>query len=75
MRLPLITPRDEAKRGGSVMLRLPDHHPAPQVVAALRDLGIATDARSQTLRLSPGVMTTQAGTERLIAALGRLLRP
>ena len=75
LHLPLVTPRDAAKRGGSVMLRLPDHHPAPKVVAALRDQGIATDARSQTLRLSPGVMTTAAGTEALIAALGNLLRP
>ena len=75
LHLPLVTPRNAAKRGGSVMLRLPDHQPAPKVVAALRDQGIATDARSQTLRLSPGVMTTAAGTEALIAALGNLLRP
>ena len=75
LHLPLVTPRNAAKRGGSVMLRLPDHHPAPKVVAALRDQGIATDARSPTLRLSPGVMTTAAGTEALIAALVNLLRP
>ncbi|MEI2686188.1 MAG: aminotransferase class V-fold PLP-dependent enzyme [Cypionkella sp.] len=46
LHLPLVTPRDAARRGGSVMLRLPDHHPAPKVVAALRDQGIATDARA-----------------------------
>jgi selenocysteine lyase/cysteine desulfurase len=72
--LPLLTPRDPAKRGGSVMLRLPDSHPAADVVVALRAQGITTDARSQTLRLSPGVVTTLAGVEALVAALSGLLR-
>lgn len=72
--LPLLTPRDADKRGGSVMLRLPDSHPAAGVVAALRAQGITTDARSQTLRLSPGNITTMAGVETLVAALTGLLR-
>lgn len=72
--LPLLTPRDEAKRGGSVMLRLPEHRPAAEVVTALRAQGMTTDHRSQTLRLSPGILTTADGTDRLIAALGKLLR-
>ena len=71
--LPLHSPRDEARRGGSVMLRLPEKHPAADVVAALRAHGITTDARGPVLRLSPGVMTTAAGTEKLIAALGTVL--
>ena len=71
--LPLQTPREEERRGGSVMLLLPDRHPAAVVVAALRGQGITTDARGQVLRLSPGVMTTAAGTEKLIAALGTAL--
>ena len=57
----------------SIMVRLPDALPAPQVVATLRAQGITTDARSQTLRLSPGIMTTDAGTDRLIVALKALL--
>ena len=72
--LPLISPRNPDKRGGSVMLRLPDHLPAAGVVASLRAQGITTDARGQTLRLSPGVVTTLAGVERLVEALGRLVR-
>jgi selenocysteine lyase/cysteine desulfurase len=72
-RLPVLTPRDEPQRGGSVMLRLPDSHPASTVVAALRDKGIITDARGQTLRLSPGVLTTTAGCDRLAQALPRIL--
>ncbi|MBI1170844.1 aminotransferase class V-fold PLP-dependent enzyme [bacterium] len=74
MGLALLTPRAEEKRGGSVMLRLPDHLTAPEVVSALRAQGITTDARGQTLRLSPGIMTTGAGTDRLLAALRALLR-
>ncbi len=73
--LHLVTPRPEAKRGGSVMLRLPDTHPAAAIVAALRAQGITTDCRSQTLRLSPGIITTLDATERLIAALAALLTP
>ncbi|OHC58643.1 MAG: class V aminotransferase [Rhodobacterales bacterium RIFCSPHIGHO2_02_FULL_62_130] len=73
--LHIITPRAPEKRGGSVMLRLPDDRPAAQIVTALRTQGITTDARSQTLRLSPGNLTTLDGTETLIAALGKLLRP
>ena len=73
MNLTLVTPRDADKRGGSVMLALPARVVAGEVVAALRSMGITTDARGQTLRLSPGVMTTETGTERLIEALGRLL--
>lgn len=73
MGLDLATPRPEPRRGGSVMLRLPETHPAPSVVAALRDQGITTDARGQTLRLSPGAMTTAEGTDRMLAALGAAL--
>jgi len=71
--LPPVTPREEASRGGSVMLRLPDARPAGQIVAALRGMGITTDARGQTLRLSPGVLTTAAGCDRLLPALHGLL--
>lgn len=72
MGLTLVTPRSEGKRGGSVMLKIDP--PAPQIVAALRDAGISADSRGQTLRLSPGIVTTDQGVERLIAALGHLLR-
>jgi kynureninase len=71
--LPILTPADPARRGGSVMLRLPHSHPAPQIVAALSVQGIFTDARSQTLRLSPGVMTTKPATERMLHALAKAL--
>jgi kynureninase len=67
--LTLVTPRDPARRGGSIMALLPASHPAPGVIAALRAQGIAADARGQLLRLSPGIMTSEAGVTRLGKAL------
>jgi kynureninase len=74
LRLPVLTPRPEARRGGSVMLRLPDSTPAAVTLAALRTQGITADHRGQTLRLSPGVLTTAAGVDRLAGALAAALR-
>ena len=74
MNLPLLPPRDPEKRGGSVMVVLPSRVVPTEVVGVLRGMGITTDARGQTLRLSPGVMTTEAGVERLVYALRGLLR-
>jgi kynureninase len=75
LNLPLITPRSPDKRGGSIMLRLSETHSAAELVNTLRTKGIHTDARGQTLRLSPGIQTTSAGTETLIHALKTTLRP
>ncbi len=72
--LLLVTPRPDAARGGSVMLQLPASHPGADVVAALRAEGLFADHRGQTLRLSPGAITTDDATMRLIDALGRLAR-
>ncbi len=72
--LPMFTPRDEAKRGGSIMLRLPETCPAADVVTTLRTRSITTDARGQTLRLSPGIITSDIGCDLLQQALGKILR-
>jgi hypothetical protein len=55
------------------MLRLPDSHPAAGIVGQLRGQEITCDSRGQTLRLSPGIMTTEAGLARLASALGAAL--
>lgn len=68
--LPLVSPRDPAERGGSVMLRLPERLPPAELLAAFRTGGVFADARGQTLRLSPGVMTTAEGVETMLALLG-----
>lgn len=67
--LTLATPQDEAARGGSIMLRLPDTRPAGETVSILAEKGIQIDNRSQTIRLSPGVMTTDDGVTRVLEAL------
>jgi len=74
LKLPLASPRDESQRGGSIMVALPTDVPAQDLLAAFRQDGISADARSQTLRLSPGVMTTHAGVEKMLAVLGDFCR-
>ena len=69
--LELVTPRAEGARGGSVMVRLPESRPGATVVDVLRAEGISVDGRSQILRASPGVITTDEGVSALIAALAR----
>jgi kynureninase len=74
MGLALATPRAEAQRGGSVMLRLADAAQAGAVLAGLRERDLHADARGPVLRLSPGIVTTAEGTDRLIGALQALAR-
>jgi kynureninase len=64
--LPLVSPRADAARGGSVMLRVPDGRDA---VTRLRAAGVRADARGTVLRLSPGEVTSMAGVEQALAAL------
>jgi kynureninase len=71
--LRVLTPREADRRGGSVMLDLPAARPAAAVVGGLRQRGVSADHRGQTLRLSPGIITTEAGCDRLAAALAEAL--
>ena len=70
--LALATPRPEAARGGSVMLRLADPAAAQHMLQALREADLHADARGATLRLSPGFVTTSDGTDHLIRTLQSL---
>lgn len=72
--LPSVTPRPEARRGGSVMLKIPASHSAAELVGALRAAGISADSRGPVLRLSPGILTTRAGIVELEQALGLALK-
>ena len=63
-------PLDPVRRGGGVMLRVPEG--APRLVAALRAEALHADARGEVLRLSPGCVTTAAHIDRLLGALRRL---
>lgn len=71
--MDVITPRAETRRGGSVMCRMSGGDAAP-TVAALRTQGIHADSRGTVLRLSPGVITTDADIETLLAALATQAR-
>lgn len=71
--LRLASPLDPDKRGGSLMVSLPQDTPAPEVLEQLRAQQIYMDARGQILRMSPGTITTEAGVSRALQALGSLL--
>ena len=57
LNLPLHSPRDADKRGGSVMLRFPNKSEAAATVGALGVEGYSVDFRGPLVRLSPGNMT------------------
>ncbi|WP_436195525.1 aminotransferase class V-fold PLP-dependent enzyme [Paraburkholderia hospita] len=67
----LLSPRADDDRGGSIMVEVPAHLDAAQIVVRLKETGLFVDSRSRTLRLSPGVCTTRAGLERLAQCLPR----
>jgi len=71
--LTLASPREPERRGGSLMVALPETRPASEVVDALRAQDIYMDFRGQILRMSPGPITTEAGVAHTLAALGALI--
>ena len=66
----VVSPLEAGQRGASVMLGVSD---GPAVVKALRSRKLYCDARGNTLRLSPGVVSTEADVVALCAALDELL--
>ena len=74
LQLPVVSPADDARRGGSTMIRLRDGDPE-RVLAELREAGVSADCRGTTLRVSPGNLTSAAGVERLVDVLARSARP
>jgi kynurenine formamidase/selenocysteine lyase/cysteine desulfurase len=72
--LPLACPREPERRGGSVMLRLPDAAEASALVGALRLEGLTTDSRGPVFRLSPGAVTQAEAIDRLFETAARVLR-
>ncbi len=69
LNLTLVSPRSPEERGGSIMVALPAGRPAKSVLEQFRSQAIYADARGQTLRLSPGVLTRQEGVGRMLHAL------
>jgi len=75
MDLVFASPSSPDERGGSLMVNLPDSFPAADLVEALRQQDIFMDNRSQILRMSPGVLTTEDGVVRTLNALRDILSP
>jgi len=71
--LKLLTPRAENERGGSLMIALSSAEVAGTVLDELREAGFSADTRGATLRLSPGIQTTEDATREALAVLGRSL--
>lgn len=74
MQFEIVSPRDEARRGGSAMIRLPDEVDPAELIGKLRSQRLFADCRGQTLRLSPGAITTSRCVDRLFEALHRVAR-
>ena len=73
-RLRVVSPRDGASRGGTVVVEIPDDHSPVEIQRGLMAVGIVCDTRSERMRWSPGLATGVAGLDRLDRELGRLLQ-
>ena len=71
--LPLHSPRDANRRGGSVMLRFPDKAEAAAAVGALGVEGYSVDFRGQLMRLSPGVVTREETIDTVFDIVGETI--
>ncbi|KAJ02066.1 aminotransferase class V-fold PLP-dependent enzyme [Sulfitobacter mediterraneus] len=69
MGLPLATPKDEAARGGSVMLQLSETTDPVALVDGLRGEDVHVDCRGRILRISPGAVTQGQHVDRLFDRL------
>ncbi len=65
----LLSPRDQAERGGSLMLDLATAEAASRTLSDLNRAGYSADTRGASLRLSPGVQTTEDATRALLEVL------
>ena len=72
--LPLYSPREANRRGGSVMLRFPDKAEAAATVGALAVEGYSVDFRGPLLRLSPGKVTESQTIEAVFDITEEVLR-
>jgi len=69
----LLSPRSGNERGGSLMLDLKTAETASKTLTDLNKAGYSADTRGATLRLSPGIQTTEEATRALIEEFARSL--
>ena len=68
----IVSPLDDDRRGGSLMIRMGDHVDVQSIVSQLRDRKLFCDARGQIIRLSPGIVTTEADVDLLCQGIQEL---
>ena len=68
----LCSPPEDYRRGASVMLELPGNTDPKAALKLLKENQVYADARGRVLRLSPGVLTTESGLDRLRQSLHKL---
>lgn len=72
-RLKLVSPRDDERRGGTVVIEVPASTTPAALQRALMADGVVCDTRGNRMRWSPGLVTTLEALEVLDKSLGRLL--
>ena len=70
--LKLVSPRDDARRGGTVVIEVPAAASPGHVQRGLMAAGIVCDTRSERMRWSPGMVTSEDALEVLDEMLGGL---
>ena len=69
----LVSPENEAERGGSVMAKAPGNADPNTVLDHLRSCNIYADHRGPVLRFSPGFVTTDEAVDALLEGLSEAL--
>lgn len=72
--LPLHSPRLADRRGGSVMLRMPDKAEAAAAVGALGIEGYSVDFRGVLMRLSPGYVTAEESIDTVFDIVSSMMK-
>ncbi len=68
-KLRIVSPREEGRRGGTIVVELPEQWDIARVQRELMEIGLICDHRGARMRWSPGLVTRQGA----LAALDRFL--
>jgi kynureninase len=68
--LRLVSPRDEGRRGGTIVVELPERWDPTRVQRELMAIGLICDHRGARMRWSPGLMTQYGALAALDGSLG-----
>jgi len=71
--LTVLSPRSDAERGGTVVIRVPDAVAPAELVQRLGKSGLHCDVRGNRMRWSPGLITKLAALDELDRCLGEAL--